>query len=311
MSDAESEKSTLDADYEAWKALFVKDGQIKPIKISELEEILKDKNRLELRAHYNIQDYHLKCDLKDLKKKVDKDKDGKIDFEEWVNYYHKENLGGKARLQSAFKVPMSEPISSWLPLVPIFILIISVSQVGFYIWQQGQGERDNADLKCSYLIYDPYKRQEAWRFLTYQFVHDGPQHIVNNIVIQLILGVTLELSQRGWLGKLKLLTLYMAGVLLGSLAHTIISPAGYLCGASAGLYTLIAAHLATLIINWTEDGDVYKMRKNEQRYVPLSQSPIARSFVKRYLLLMTYCLSVSVSNNSYYSIIEESAWLGL
>ena len=44
MSDAESEKSTLDADYEAWKALFVKDGQIKPIKISELEEILKDKN---------------------------------------------------------------------------------------------------------------------------------------------------------------------------------------------------------------------------------------------------------------------------
>ena len=90
------------------------------------------------------------------------------------------------------------------------------------------------------------------------------------MAMQLMVGVPLELSQRGWLGKLKVLTLYMAGVLLGSVAGAIPSRNSLLCGASAGVYALIAAHLATLIINWKEDGAVFKKRKEDERDVSIS-----------------------------------------
>ena len=96
------------------------------------------------------------------------------------------------------------------------------------------------------------------------------------MAMQLMVGVPLELSQRGWLGKLKLLTLYMAGVLLGSVAGTILSPNDFLCGASAGVYALIAAHLATLIINWNEDGAVYQQRKKDKRKISCSLNPWLR-----------------------------------
>ena len=129
---------------------------------------------------------------------------------------------------------------------------------------------------CSYLIYDPRKREEVWRFLTYQFVHAGTEHIVFNMLMQLMVGVPLELSQRGWQGKLRLLCLYMAGVLLGSIASTCLSPDSHLCGASAGVYALIAAHLATLIINWKEDGAVFKRRKDEKIHVSMSLNPLLR-----------------------------------
>ena len=51
------------------------------------------------------------------------------------------------------------------------------------------------------------------------------------------------MSQPGWLGSLRVGGLYMAGVVLGSLAASVIQPKNYLVGASAGVYALIAAHL--------------------------------------------------------------------
>ena len=130
--------------------------------------------------------------------------------------------------------------------------------------------------QCSYLIYDPSKREQVWRFLTYQFVHGGHQHIFFNMLMQLMVGLPLELSQRGWRGKLRLLSLYQAGVLLGSVAGAIPSPHSLLCGASAGVYALIAAHLATLIINWNEDGAVFQKRKRHNRDVASSLNPLLR-----------------------------------
>ena len=42
--------------------------------------------------------------------------------------------------------------------------------------------------------------------------------------------------------------------------QTISDPYSYVAGASGGVYSLIAAHLATVVINWSEDGTV-KIRK--------------------------------------------------
>ena len=65
-------------------------------------------------------------------------------------------------------------------------------------------------------------------------------------------------------------------VLLGSLATTCLSPDSLLCGASAWVYALIAAHLATLINNWEEDGAVFKKRKEDEREVSMSLNPVLR-----------------------------------
>ena len=130
--------------------------------------------------------------------------------------------------------------------------------------------------KCSYLIFDPARREEVWRFLTYQFVHADIVHVAFNILMQLIVGVPLELSQPGWLGKLKLICLYMSGVLLGSVAGPLSHPNSLLAGASAGVYSLIAAHLATLVINWKEDGAVFRLRTKNSKPVPMSLNPLIR-----------------------------------
>ena len=46
----------------------------------------------------------------------------------------------------------------------------------------------NSWLTCSYFIYNPNQRQEAWRFVSYMFLHASNQHIIFNLVIQLVVG---------------------------------------------------------------------------------------------------------------------------
>lgn len=47
---------------------------------------------------------------------------------------------------------------------------------------------------------------------------------------------------------------YLAGVAAGSLATSLTDPKVYLAGASGGVYALIAAHVATIIMVSFEDG---------------------------------------------------------
>ena len=73
---------------------------------------------------------------------------------------------------------------------------------------------------------------------------------------QVIVGVFLEMEQEGWLGSLKVLIVYLAGVLAGSLGTSLSDPDTYIAGASGGVYALIAAHLATMTLNWAEDSQI-------------------------------------------------------
>ena len=54
----------------------------------------------------------------------------------------------------------------------------------------------------------------------------------------------------------QVLTVYMSGVLAGSLGTSLTDSSTYLAGASAGVYALIAAHLSTLVLNWQEDSNI-------------------------------------------------------
>ncbi|BES90219.1 Rhomboid family [Nesidiocoris tenuis] len=98
------------------------------------------------------------------------------------------------------------------------------------------------------LIYDPSRRKEAWRYVTYMFVHMGTAHLVVNLSVQILLGVPLEMVHGNW----RVFCIYISGVLAGSLGTSISDPTVFLAGASGGVYALMTAHISTIIMNWTE-----------------------------------------------------------
>jgi len=69
-------------------------------------------------------------------------------------------------------------------------------------------------------------------------------HLIVNLIVQLLLGVPLEMVHRGW----RVVLIYLSGVLAGSLATSVTDPSVYLAGASGGVYALITAHVATIIM---------------------------------------------------------------
>lgn len=121
-------------------------------------------------------------------------------------------------------------------------------------------------------MYEPTKRHQAWRFLTYMFVHIGYLHnlcflynklikrfscryvhIVVNLIFQLLMGIPLEMVHGWWRVSL----LYFLGVIAGSLTTSVTDPWVRLAGASGGVYCLMTAHIATIIM-------VKKCRKYNQ-----------------------------------------------
>ena len=48
----------------------------------------------------------------------------------------------------------------------------------------------------------------------------------------------------------RVVIVYLAGVVFGSVGGSLPAPTSYLAGASAGVYALIAAHVSTLVMNW-------------------------------------------------------------
>lgn len=69
-------------------------------------------------------------------------------------------------------------------------------------------------------------------------------HLTVNLIVQILLGIPLEMVHRGW----RVVLIYLSGVFAGSLATSVSDPAVYLAGASGGVYALITAHVATIII---------------------------------------------------------------
>lgn len=139
-----------------------------------------------------------------------------------------------------------------LPLAMVTITAIEVVAFlteGIMLDQQGKELTIDGPVPiCSPLIYLPSRRWEAWRFFSYGLVHVGYLHLLSNCLVQLMLGVPLEL----YYGSARVCGIYMAGVISGSLATSITDPQALLAGASGGVYAILLAHLPTLILNWRE-----------------------------------------------------------
>lgn len=136
---------------------------------------------------------------------------------------------------------------------PIFIICISIAELAVFIyyavWKpQKQWVTLDEGIWNSPLTYKPECRQEAWRFISYMFVHAGVEHIVGNLVMQLLLGIPLELVHKGF----EVGMVYMAGVLAGSLCSSIFDPLSALVGASGGVYALIGGYFMNAVVNFRE-----------------------------------------------------------
>ncbi|PAA92158.1 hypothetical protein BOX15_Mlig030849g3 [Macrostomum lignano] len=139
---------------------------------------------------------------------------------------------------------------------PIFIPLITAAEIAVFLYYALEPASRakwpvTASSGCpmdSPLLYHPKKRWEAWRFLSYMLLHNGYIHLIFNCLVQLILGVLLELVHKLW----RVGPVYLLGVVAGSLASSCFDPRIALVGASGGCYALIGAHFANVLLNWEE-----------------------------------------------------------
>eukprot|EP00045_Choanoeca_perplexa_P004632 m.39473 g.39473 ORF g.39473 m.39473 type:complete len:364 (+) comp12677_c0_seq1:86-1177(+) len=199
---------------------------------------------------------------------MDTDRDGQVNFQEFVEtVVYTTNSRGEStryanslvRLVATAYVKKNDAQSQsyltqyqlWPP--PVFMLIFSIIEIAFFIHYSNRECGAKVNLECplsfsSELAYRPGCRDQVWRFITYMLVHAGVSHILFNVLIQLIVGIPLEMVHGQW----RTAGVYLMGGLAGSLASSVFDPETNLVGASAGVYALVGAHVADVFLNWSE-----------------------------------------------------------
>ncbi|WKY00195.1 hypothetical protein Q1695_014782 [Nippostrongylus brasiliensis] len=143
---------------------------------------------------------------------------------------------------------------------PLFILLISIIEVAvffYYYWTEPHSPDEDIFSVCAGcyvnnqvgpLLFAPKLRSQVWRFFSYTLLHAGLIHLLGNIIVQLVIGVPLEVVHKPW----RIGPLYLMAVLTGALLQYTLDPKVYMVGASAGVYALLTAHLANVVMNWAE-----------------------------------------------------------
>ncbi|VDL81060.1 unnamed protein product [Nippostrongylus brasiliensis] len=143
---------------------------------------------------------------------------------------------------------------------PLFILLISIIEVAvffYYYWTEPHSPDEDIFSVCAGcyvnnqvgpLLFAPKLRAQVWRFFSYTLLHAGLIHLLGNIIVQLVIGVPLEVVHKPW----RIGPLYLMAVLTGALLQYTLDPKVYMVGASAGVYALLTAHLANVVMNWAE-----------------------------------------------------------
>uniref|UniRef100_A0A336KA11 CSON008469 protein n=1 Tax=Culicoides sonorensis TaxID=179676 RepID=A0A336KA11_CULSO len=131
--------------------------------------------------------------------------------------------------------PLTMVIFSIIEIVFFLVDIISLEEHKQGIGSQNYGKTTSGPA-ATLFIYNPKQRYEAWRFVTYMFVHVGIMHLMMNLIVQLLLGVALELVHHWW----RVALVYVAGVAAGSMGTSIYDPRIFLAGASGEMeYAII------------------------------------------------------------------------
>ena len=129
------------------------------------------------------------------------------------------------------------------------IFLIAAVQAAVFAWQIHSGV-------VEYPVHTIFSRDtafngEIWTFITYAFLHASIMHIIGNISVLVLVGFPMEL----WDGR-RVVGVWILSVAVGALFHALETPVG-LVGGSAGVYGLLAAHVANLTLNWNDIADRY------------------------------------------------------
>ncbi|XP_041364745.1 rhomboid-related protein 3-like [Gigantopelta aegis] len=133
---------------------------------------------------------------------------------------------------------------------PLLIPGITLLEIGCFIYyglEAGTIEANGPVPINSVFIYRPDRRLELWRFLLYMLIHAGYVHLFFNMLVQIVVGIPLEMVH----GSFRILIVYLAGVVAGSLGTSVFDMDAFLVGASGGVYALLAAHLANILLNYS------------------------------------------------------------
>ncbi|XP_013926822.1 PREDICTED: rhomboid-related protein 3 [Thamnophis sirtalis] len=104
---------------------------------------------------------------------------------------------------------------------PWFMIAITIVEVAFFLYNGVVLDRFVLQVTHPFylknsLLYHPQLRAQAWRYLTYIFMHAGIEHLGLNVVLQLLVGVPLEMVH----GATRIGFVYIAGVIAGKLYQT-------------------------------------------------------------------------------------------
>ncbi|XP_073686727.1 rhomboid-related protein 1-like [Garra rufa] len=103
---------------------------------------------------------------------------------------------------------------------PVFMAIITIVQIIVFMCygvmlNKWVLQTYQPDFMKSPLVYHPGHRAQIWRFFSYMFMHVGLEQLGFNALLQLMIGVPLEMVH----GILRISLLYMAGVVAGELVR--------------------------------------------------------------------------------------------
>eukprot|EP00064_Thunnus_orientalis_P001328 superscaffoldBa00000091_g1331 len=107
---------------------------------------------------------------------------------------------------------------------PVFIAIVTIVQIIVFMCygimlNKWVLQTYQPDFMKSPLVYHPGHRAQVWRFFSYMFMHVGLEQLGFNALLQLMIGVPLEMVH----GILRISLLYMAGVLAGQQSFQVYS----------------------------------------------------------------------------------------
>ena len=189
---------------------------ISSIKFTNLEQILKDKNIIQV--------------FPNIKNKLIKDKEG-IDL--IVNVTN--DINAKTVEDNKIFTKIFEPKK--IIITPILIAICVLAFISMYIW--GHGSENTITLLMFGANFRPLVQAgEIWRLGTSMFLHIGIIHLVVNMYSLYIIGKQLE----SFLGRWKFLVVYLGSGIIGSLLSVVVH-SSISAGASGAIFGLLGSLL--------------------------------------------------------------------
>lgn len=137
-------------------------------------------------------------------------------------------------------------------------LVLVIINVAIWIITQALGDTMDAEYmySCGAMsTYGTLVDHEYWRFFTSIFLHFGPQHLLNNMLVLSVAGVYLERA----IGSIRYLIAYIISGVLGSVTSCLYmlyqASYGVSAGASGAVFGLVGGLIVIVAINhWSYDG---------------------------------------------------------